>query len=47
VEAVRDVMGGGAALTRFYFYGETCPFVPGGECELHNLKMTITTFLES
>lgn len=47
VEGVRGVLGSQAALTGFYSYGEICPFVPGGRCELHNQTMTITTFSES
>lgn len=47
VEAVRDVLGEGAALTGFYSYGEISPFTPGARCELHNQTMTITTLSES
>jgi hypothetical protein len=47
IEGVRDVLGSQAALTGFYSYGEICPFVPGGRCELHNQTMTITTFAET
>lgn len=46
VEAVRDVLGGGAALTGFYSYGEISPLLEPGGCELHNQTMTITTFAE-
>ena len=46
VEAVRDVLGAGAALTGFYSYGEISPFTPGARCELHNQTMTITAFSE-
>jgi hypothetical protein len=46
VEAVRDVLGAGAALAGFYSYGEISPFTPGARCELHNQTMTITTLSE-
>src|SRR5207253_2722683 len=39
VEAVRDVLGAGAALAGFYSYGEISPFTPGARCELHNQTM--------
>jgi hypothetical protein len=41
VEAVREVLGPGTALTGFYSYGEISPFGAGGQCELHNQTMTI------
>jgi hypothetical protein len=47
VEGVRDVLGATTALTGFYSYGELCPPIQGGKCELHNQTMTITTFSES
>ena len=46
VEAVRDVLGPGTALTGFYSYGEISPYAPTGRCELHNQTMTITTLRE-
>jgi hypothetical protein len=46
VEAVRDVLGPGAALAGFYSYGEISPFQPGARCELHNQTMTITALSE-
>lgn len=46
VEAVREVLGAGAALAGFYSYGEISPFTPGARCELHNQTMTITTLSE-
>jgi hypothetical protein len=46
VEAVREVLGAGAALTGFYSYGEISPFAPGARCELHNQTMTITALSE-
>lgn len=47
VEGVRDVLGGGTALTGFYSYGEISPYTPTARCELHNQTMTITTFSEA
>ena len=46
VEAVREVLGAGVALTGFYSYGEISPFTPGARCELHNQTMTITALSE-
>jgi len=46
VEAVREVLGAGVALTGFYSYGEICPHDAITRCELHNQTMTITTFSE-
>lgn len=46
VEAIRDILGDGTALTGFYSYGEISPFTPGARCELHNQTMTITTMSE-
>ena len=46
VENVREVLGANPALTGFYSYGEICPFIPGGRCELHNQTMTITALTE-
>lgn len=46
VEAVRDVLGDGTALTGFYSYGEISPFVATAKCQLHNQTMTVTTFAE-
>ncbi len=46
VEAVREVLGEGAALTGFYSYGEIAPFSSSGRCELHNQTMTVTTLAE-
>lgn len=47
LEAVRDVLGDGAALAGFYSYGEICPTAPQAGCELHNQTMTITTLREA
>jgi hypothetical protein len=46
VEAVRDILGPGAALTGFYSYGEISPHAATARCQLHNQTMTITTFRE-
>jgi len=46
VEAVRDVLGEGAALTGFYSYGEIAPVDRGGPPELHNETMSITSITE-
>jgi len=46
VEAVREVLGSQTALTGFYSYGEIAPTRVGGNCELHNETMTITSFSE-
>jgi hypothetical protein len=46
IEAVREVLGPGTALTGFYSYGEIAPFSPSEPCELHNQTMTITTLTE-
>ncbi len=46
VEGVADTLGGVAALTGFYSYGEISPFATGARCELHNQTMTITTLSE-
>lgn len=47
VEAVREALGSGTALTGFYSYGEIAPARAGGNCELHNETMTITSFSET
>ncbi|HEY5003010.1 MAG TPA: FIST N-terminal domain-containing protein [Ktedonobacteraceae bacterium] len=46
VEAVNAVLGDQATLTGFYSYGEIAPIVVGGQSELHNQTMTITSFAE-
>lgn len=47
VEAVNEVFGGKTLLSGFYSYGELSPLVAGGNCQLHNQTMTITTFYEA
>jgi len=46
VEAVRDVLGPGAAITGYYSYGELAPSVAFAPCELHNQTMTVTSLSE-
>lgn len=46
VEGVKETLGTKTAITGFYSYGEICPPLSGGRCELHNQTMTITTFSE-
>ncbi len=47
LEVIREVIGGNAAITGFYSYGEICPLKPFEQhCELHNQTMTITLFKE-
>lgn len=47
VEAVNEVFNNRTLLTGFYSYGEISPIVSGGNCQLHNQTMTITTFYEA
>lgn len=46
VEAVQQTLGDHVPLIGFYSYGEISPFNNGGNCQLHNQTMTITTFHE-
>jgi hypothetical protein len=46
VEAVNDTFGNKTLLAGFYSYGEISPFNEGGNCQLHNQTMTITSFYE-
>jgi hypothetical protein len=46
VEAVSDTLGKETLLAGFYSYGEISPFNDGGNCQLHNQTMTITSFYE-
>ncbi|MEN9571679.1 MAG: hypothetical protein RL172_2910, partial [Bacteroidota bacterium] len=46
VEAVADTFGDDTILAGFYSYGEISPFNEGGNCQLHNQTMTITSFYE-
>ncbi len=47
VEAVDEIFNHKTLLTGFYSYGEISPNVQGGNCQLHNQTMTITTFNET
>ena len=47
VEAVKEALGDQAALTGFYSYGEIAPAEGGGQSQLHNETMTITSLAES
>jgi hypothetical protein len=46
IEAVRQTLGMNVPVLGFYSYGEISPFNEGGDCQLHNQTMTITTFYE-
>ncbi len=46
VEAVWETLGDETTLAGFYTYGEISPFNEGGNCQLHNQTMTITSFYE-
>lgn len=46
VEAVWETLGDETLLAGFYTYGEISPFNEGGNCQLHNQTMTITSFYE-
>ncbi len=46
VEAVKETLGNQTAISGFYSYGEISPFSEGGDCQLHNQTMTITSFYE-
>ena len=45
--AVNKAFGGDTIMAGFYSYGEISPFNEGGNCQLHNQTMTITSFSES
>jgi hypothetical protein len=46
VEAVKETLGNQTVISGFYSYGEISPFNEGGDCQLHNQTMTITSFYE-
>jgi hypothetical protein len=46
VDAVAETLGDKTLLAGFYSYGEISPFNEGGNCQLHNQTMTITSFYE-
>jgi hypothetical protein len=47
VKAVSNKYNGKTILAGFYSYGEISPFNEGGNCQLHNQTMTITSFYEN
>jgi len=47
VKAVQKTFGDNTLLAGFYSYGEISPFNDGGNCQLHNQTMTITSFYET
>jgi hypothetical protein len=47
VKAVGSRYGAETVLAGFYSYGEISPFNEGGNCQLHNQTMTITSFYEN
>lgn len=47
VKAVSKSFNDETILAGFYSYGEISPFNEGGDCQLHNQTMTITSFYES
>ena len=46
VKAVSKTFNNETLLAGFYSYGEISPFNEGGNCQLHNQTMTITSFYE-
>lgn len=46
VKAVNTTFNSETILAGFYSYGEISPFNEGGDCQLHNQTMTITSFYE-
>jgi hypothetical protein len=46
VKAVNNTFNSETILAGFYSYGEISPFNEGGDCQLHNQTMTITSFYE-
>lgn len=47
VKAVSKTFNNKTVLAGFYSYGEISPFNEGGNCQLHNQTMTITSFYEN
>jgi hypothetical protein len=47
VNAVIQSVGNNTKVAGFYSYGEIAPFNDGGNCQLHNQTMTITSFYET
>ncbi|MFD1293699.1 FIST signal transduction protein [Lutibacter holmesii] len=46
VKAVAKTFNNKTVMAGFYSYGEITPFNEGGDCQLHNQTMTITSFYE-
>ncbi|SDX08278.1 Uncharacterized conserved protein, contains FIST_N domain [Lutibacter oricola] len=46
IKAVSKAFNNETILAGFYSYGEISPFNEGGDCQLHNQTMTITSFYE-
>lgn len=46
IKAVGEIFNGETIIAGFYSYGEISPFNEGGNCQLHNQTMTITSFYE-
>lgn len=46
VEIVGETFNNDTVMAGFYSYGEISPFNEGGNCQLHNQTMTITSFYE-
>jgi hypothetical protein len=47
VKAVSETFNNEVIMAGFYSYGEISPFNEGGQCQLHNQTMTITSFYEN
>ncbi len=47
VKAVSQTFHNKTVLGGFYFYGKISTFNKGGNCQLHNQTMTITSFYEN
>jgi hypothetical protein len=46
LEAAIEVLPPGTQQIGFYSYGEISPYDNGGQCDLHNQTMTLTTITE-
>jgi hypothetical protein len=46
VKAVSSAFGANTLMAGFYSNGEISPFNEGGNCQLHNQSMTVTSFYE-
>ena len=47
IESTLKILPTGTHQVGFYSYGELCPHLVGGGCDLHNQTMTITTLYEN